>query len=634
MPTQNLLQTLLLVAAAAGAANPLAYSPTAEALQADVDFSTKDLTSEQWKAKFKYLDDNKGVHGSMRKAAGMAPAVPYTTLRGRYLTRATAPTSFGPKPMLGCDVESVIVDHCKQQHAAGFSVSKVFIIACAKKAAVDLGGADAAASIGGKKWYKAFLKRHPDVKEMTSSLMEEERTHAVGRESVGRYFTLAEVALTGVKPENTWFADEAYLEFHSKRGWAVSRATKRARLYSPSNTFPQCIVPANAKSARFPDPEVNKHWTWMGCVSAVGHTAAPLLIVEGERQFARFNEQWPECAILMDSKGYMTKEHFFAWVKVWEESTRPADPTEPRALFLDNHYSHNVIDATAYLIEHNVRLVALHPHTTHVLCALDCGVFRSFKHWFRHFLSLLQTVMTDKDVSGLVKKAWGKALELTIDPVSKKATSTAIRAFARVGLVPFDRTCVDETHFGPSDLYKTETEPTAPNGKRTVLTPTPEYVQKLKAELSGTPGLTAQLKAKLAAAPRTQMSQIMSHSDILAAEIDKQIKAKAEADRKAEFPWNKLGITQKEYNKRERERKDAERATKKEAAAAKMAAAKAAQPKSAEAALPLKGKKRKVAAVEPAEAAVAAPPAAAPKATEVPAQKSAHGRVVVKKARA
>jgi hypothetical protein len=65
-----------------------------------------------------------------------------------------------------------------------------------------------------------------------------------------------------------------------------------------------------------------------------------------------------------------------------------------------------------------------------------------------------------------------------------------------------------------------------------------------------------------------------------------------------------------------------------------MAAAKVAQPKPAEAAMPLKGKKRKVAAVEPAEAAVAALPAAAPKATEVPAQMSARGRVVVKKARA
>jgi hypothetical protein len=394
MPTPKVLKAVLLAAAAAGAANPPPVPSSEEALQAYVDFSTMDLTSEQWEAKFKYLDDNKGVYGSMRKAADMFPVVPYNTLKGRYLKRESAPTTFGPKPVLGLDVETVIVDFCKQQHARGFSVPKVFIIARAKKAAVDLGGDDAAASIGGKKWYKGFMKRHPDVKEMNSSLMEEERTHAVGRESVGRYFTLADVALTG-------------------------------------------------------------------------------------------------------------------------------------------------------------------------------------------------------------------------------------------GLVPFNRACVDESHFGPSDLYKTETAPKAPNGKRLVLTPTPEYVQKLKAELHGTPGLTAQLKAKLAAAPRTQMSQIMSYSECFEAEIDKQIEANAEAKRKAEFPWNKMGITYKEYCKRERERKDAEKAAEKDA----KAAAKAAKAKPAVAALPLAGKKRKVSAVEPAKAAVAALPAAAPVAIKGPAQTSARGRVVVKKAR-
>lgn len=249
MPPPIVLQTLLLAAAATAAANPPPGPSSAEARHAYVDFATKDLTPEQWEAKFKYLDDNAGVYGSMRKAAGMFPVVPYNTLKGRYLKRESAPTTFGPKPVLGLDVETVIVDFCKQQHARGFSVPKVFIIARAKKAAVDLGGDDAAASVGGKKWYKGFMKRHPDVKEMNSSLMEEERTHAVGRESVGRYFTLAEVALPGVKPENTWFADEACLEFHSKRGWAMSRTMKHAQSCDPSKTTPQCIAPAESKFA-------------------------------------------------------------------------------------------------------------------------------------------------------------------------------------------------------------------------------------------------------------------------------------------------------------------------------------------------------------------------------------------------
>jgi hypothetical protein len=344
----------------------------------------------------------------------------------------------------------------------------------------------------------------------------------------------------------------------------------------------------------------------MGCVSGTGYSSAPLLIVEGERQFSRFNEQWPECNVLMDSKGYMTKEHFFAWIKLWEEETRPADPTEPRVLFLDNHYSHNVIDATAYLIEHNVRLVALHPHTTHVLCALDCGVFRSLKHWFRHYMSVMTTVVNDSDVSGLLKKAWGKTLTLSVDPVTKKATSTAIRAFERVGLIPFNRDCVDESHFERTDLFKTETDTTAPKSKRPVLTPTPEYMLKLSEELQANRGLPPELKTKLALAPRTQMSQIMTHSEVLSAEIDKAIAMEAENKRKADLPWNKLNISLKEYRARERERKAIEQAVIKTAKDAEKAKKVAEKKVLAVVKQPVVGKKRKVAAITPAKAEVAA----------------------------
>jgi len=141
----------------------------------------------------------------------------------------------------------------------------------------------------------------------------------------------------------------------------------------------------------------------------------------------------------------------------------------------------------------------------------------------------MTTVLTNRDMSGLVKKAWGKALELTVDLVSKKLTSTAIRAFARVGLVPFNSACVDESHFGPSDMYKTELDPKAQIGKRPVLTPSPEYIQKLRDSLKANTGLSAPLKAKLAVAPRTQMSQIMTYHETLEAEMDKAIAASAEA---------------------------------------------------------------------------------------------------------
>ena len=62
-------------------------------------------------------------------------------------------------------------------------------------------------------------------------------------------------------------------------------------------------------------------------------------------------------------------------------------------------------------------------------------------------------------VTGLVIKALSKALELMVSRFSKKNVELGYLGFARVRLIPLNRTCVDEYHFGPSDIYKTELGP-------------------------------------------------------------------------------------------------------------------------------------------------------------------------------
>ena len=87
------------------------------------------------------------------------------------------------------------------------------------------------------------------------------------------------------------------------------------------------------------EPEVVGHTTFMGCVSATGMPSGSLRIFLGVRPLSKLTRQWSDCPFAMDLKGYMTQETFFSWAVRWEEKTRPADPDEPRCLFLDNHYS-------------------------------------------------------------------------------------------------------------------------------------------------------------------------------------------------------------------------------------------------------------------------------------------------------
>jgi hypothetical protein len=286
----------------------------------------------------------------------------------------------------------------------------------------------------------------------------------------------------------------------------------------------------------------------------------------------------------MDSKGYMTREIFFSWAVQWEEETRPVDPDEPRCLFLDNHYSHFAVDCMSYLRAHNVRVVALHPHTTHILCALDCGILRSFKSHFISALHSLTHVATIADVAGLVKIAWGKAMTTTTDPVTKKVDGVAIRAFARVGLVPFNPNVVDEAEFGFTEQFKAENA--GGGGKKVArITLTDEELAKRRADvLSDYKKLPEDVAAACKRAPRTQMAEIYTYSETLKKEAEKGEEKEAEETRKKNTPWALAGLSYKVYKSQEAARKAAEAAAEKVKKAAEKAAAKAKEAADAEAA--------------------------------------------------
>lgn len=322
----------------------------------------------------------------------------------------------------------------------------------------------------------------------------------------------------------------------------------------------------------------------MACCSATGVPAAPLLIFQGIRPFSKFTQEWPECPFAMDSKGYMTREIFFSWAVQFEEETRPADPDEPRCLFLDNHYSHFAVDIMSFLRAHNVRVVALHPHTTHILCALDCGILRSFKAHFVAALHDTKWAATIVDVARLVKIAWDKAMTTTTDPVTKKVDGVAIRAFARVGLVPFNPNVVDEAEFGFTEQFKAENA--GGEGKKVArITLSDEELAKRRADiLSDYKKIPADVAAACKRAPRTQMAEIYTYSGTLMREAEKGEEKEAEETRKKNTPWALAGLSYKVYKKQEAARKAAEASAEREKKAAEKAATKAKEAADAEAA--------------------------------------------------
>jgi hypothetical protein len=100
----------------------------------------------------------------------------------------------------------------------------------------------------------------------------------------------------------------------------------------------------------------------------------------------------------------MTEELFADWIAIWLEKTDPGNGS-PIVLFFDNHFSHLGLKTLHMLREHTVRVVSLHPQTTHTLCVLVVAIFRQFEGEPKRLFELREGPITTDNVARLIKQA-------------------------------------------------------------------------------------------------------------------------------------------------------------------------------------------------------------------------------------
>ena len=114
---------------------------------------------------------------------------------------------------------------------------------------------------------------------------------------------------------------------------------------------------------------------------------------------------------------------------------------EPRLLILDGHGSHETTDFMYLCYQHNIHLLFLPPHTSHVLHPLDLSVFSSLKSHYRTAVSYL-ALLTDSSPVGkqnflaCYSKARKEALSAKIIKAGWKATGLWPKSMAKPLLSP------------------------------------------------------------------------------------------------------------------------------------------------------------------------------------------------------
>ena len=224
-----------------------------------------------------------------------------------------------------------------------------------------------------------FLRRNPILKTKKQLHIDSARVNGATTEVIKKWWPkLAVPAIKAIKPYNRYNMDEAgIMEGIGDNGLVVGSVHKR---------FIQKKHPGS------------KAWTsFIECISAIGRSLLPLVIFKGKS----VQQQWFDTTLkefkgwqfTATENGWTTDDTALEWLRtVFIPQTAPRDPSEVRLLVLDGHGSHETTEFMWECFLHNIQLLFLPPHTSHVLQPLDLAVFSSLKTSYRKqvgFFSLL-----------------------------------------------------------------------------------------------------------------------------------------------------------------------------------------------------------------------------------------------------
>lgn len=318
---------------------------------------------------------NAVANGMSQKKAGLEFGVPRATIQSRINGHISRQEAHIPQQRLSVVQEERLVKWILIQESIGLAPTHGQIRAFAGRILWARGDAVPL----GKRWMTGFLRRNPILKTKKQLRIDSTRVNGATTEVIKRWWPKLSVpAIKAIKPENRWNMDEAgIMEGMGDNGLVVGSIHKR---------FIQKKHPGS------------KAWTsFIECISAAGQNLYPLVIFKGKS----VQQQWFETTLdefkgwqfTATENGWTTDDTALEWLqKVFIPQTVPRDPSEARLLVLDGHGSHETTEFMWECFLHNIQLVFLPPHTSHVLQPLDLAVFSSLKTSYRKqvgFLSLL-----------------------------------------------------------------------------------------------------------------------------------------------------------------------------------------------------------------------------------------------------
>ena len=130
----------------------------------------------------------------------------------------------------------------------------------------------------------------------------------------------------------------------------------------------------------------------------------------------------------------------------------PQDSTHPKPILLicDSHSYYLDVNTTGNLVDHNIHLYCLPPHTTNILQSLDIAVFGPMKVYFSKITDTVSLFSLDvKQSLNISKRNFTPIFKDTYECTLSIAVIK--NGFRKCGVYPFDRNAIDKGRLMPNN---------------------------------------------------------------------------------------------------------------------------------------------------------------------------------------
>lgn len=365
--------------------------------------------------------------GEKISVAATKYAVPRITLRNKITGKSPIDCNLGPATVLAYEEERLLVRWIKFMAEKHFPVTKDQLLDSVQKiiSEKDLDSCPFTNNRPGKKWFSAFLNRHPDVSERTAQNLSKAREEVTEDDILGWFHVIkGYLEKNGLleainDPQRIFNGDESAFYLQPKAGRVIVRKGEK-NVYAASG-------------------DEKENLTVLITGNAAGILAPPMIVYAYERLPAVIANSVPKdwCIGRSDS-GWMCAKTFYEYItNVFNPWIEKNNIPKPVILFLDGHRSHMTLHLSNFCKDNGIEVISLYPNSTHLLQPMDVAVFRPLKLSWKN---QVKSWKRENPKQVLKREHFAPNFEAALRNLE---TDTIKNGFRKSGLFPFGPEYVD-----------------------------------------------------------------------------------------------------------------------------------------------------------------------------------------------